>query len=190
MPRTCPPDKILNPATNICVKRTGTIGRRLTGYCPPSKIRNPTSGRCVNRDGPMGRKILRAQGVHPQPAPRPPRSPRSTLTKPQLLALVKDLCFNDDVEPIALDEWDSMSVAQLRTIVRLLDNGGVDFFKRRSSATASQGQQRAHCFLLQNIQAYLQEWRRRYATRRPPVHPTTRVPLTPTQVDLLLSLRR
>ena len=84
----CPPGKIVNPATNRCVKRDGPIGRRILaaqggsgaaapraasprrpaaraaaqGDCPPGKIRNPATGRCVKRDGPTGRRILAAQG--------------------------------------------------------------------------------------------------------------------------------
>ena len=93
----CPPGKILNPATNKCVKRDGAIGRRILaaqggsraaaaprassprrpaaraasrGDCPPGKIRNPATGRCVKRDGPTGRRILAAQGGSRAASPR------------------------------------------------------------------------------------------------------------------------
>jgi len=74
--RICPADKVYNPATGRCVKRTGAIGRRLpvdsdatepdimppVRVCPADKIINPATGRCVNRSGPLGRRLLKTQG--------------------------------------------------------------------------------------------------------------------------------
>ena len=52
--KDCPPDKILNPATQRCVSKTGAIGKKLMAKgvriikpkvikkdCPPDKILNP-----------------------------------------------------------------------------------------------------------------------------------------------------
>ena len=84
--KTCPPDKILNPISNRCVKRTGKIGKQIlatqtpatprgqtpatprgqTKTCPPDKILNPDTKRCVKRDGKIGKQILANNG--PQPA--------------------------------------------------------------------------------------------------------------------------
>jgi len=76
----CPPDKIFNPATGRCVKRTGKIGKELLKRenksketkevktkpknkqkqdCPPDKILNPATGRCVKRTGKIGRELLK-----------------------------------------------------------------------------------------------------------------------------------
>ena len=73
--KTCPPDKILNPASNRCVKRTGKIGKTILSNqspsrpqrttvlktCPTDKILNPTTGRCVKRTGKIGKEILAGQ---------------------------------------------------------------------------------------------------------------------------------
>jgi serine/threonine protein kinase len=75
--RICPSEKVYNPATGRCVKRTGAIGRRLPAdsdatepdiapparTCPADKIMNPATGRCVNRSGPIGRRLAKEQGA-------------------------------------------------------------------------------------------------------------------------------
>ena len=206
MPPICPPDKILNPATNKCVLRTGAIGRRLI-ECPNGQIRNPVTGRCVNRDGAVGRRILRQaqagqnnnNGAQPanRPAAQPANRPRipsppivvNRMSKPELLAIIRELCYNTE-DPISFDTWEDMTVTQLRTIVRVLDNGGVDFFTQRTEPLRPGEQhQRYHCFLLQNIKRWLQTWKRQFGDRRPPKHPVTNVPLTPNQVNIILGLR-
>lgn len=58
--KKCSPSKILNPRTNRCVKKTGSIGRKIVGEtkkCPPSKILNPRTNRCVKRKGSIGKNI-------------------------------------------------------------------------------------------------------------------------------------
>lgn len=57
MAKECPEDKILNPATNRCVKKTSALGKKLSKgeniepkapkECPEGKVRNPATGRCV-----------------------------------------------------------------------------------------------------------------------------------------------
>ena len=65
--KDCPPDKILNPATNRCVSKTGAIGKKLIGVvktkvikqdCPPDKILNPATKRCVSKTGAIGKKLI------------------------------------------------------------------------------------------------------------------------------------
>ena len=85
--KECPADKILNPKTKRCVKKTGAIGKRLLlkappkvlpnappkalpnappkqikkiKTCPPDKVLNPDSKRCVKKTGALGKKILAA----------------------------------------------------------------------------------------------------------------------------------
>ena len=41
MPKACPSDKILNPASGRCVSRTGKIGRALLGAKPAAKKASP-----------------------------------------------------------------------------------------------------------------------------------------------------
>lgn len=66
---SCPPGKILNPATGRCVNINGKIGaalssrrnsspRRSPSRCPPGKILNPATGRCVKRDGKIGKTLV------------------------------------------------------------------------------------------------------------------------------------
>ena len=73
--KQCPPDKILNPATNRCVSITGAIGKKLNSQnepkdknetkaepkakkeCPPEKILNPATNRCVSATGATAKKL-------------------------------------------------------------------------------------------------------------------------------------
>lgn len=70
--KKCPSDKILNPVSGKCVKRSGKIGKTLlspkpssettrttakpsgTKTCLPDKILNPATGKCVKRSGKIG----------------------------------------------------------------------------------------------------------------------------------------
>jgi hypothetical protein len=206
----CPPEKILNPATNRCVLRRGTIGRRLVG-CQDNEILNPTTGRCVKRNGALGRRILRQQREpnQPPPAPRPPRRPRprprvpprpvvlpgppaipvyptrtlNRMTKPELLEMIRDICYNDD-DPITFEDFADMTVDQLRSIVRILDNGGVDFFSQRTRKLQG-NHQKFHCILLESIRQWLEMELHRFP-RRLPKHPVTGKHLTPSQIDAIL----
>lgn len=87
--KECPPDKILNPKTKRCVKKTGSIGKQLLlkalpkappkenltkkkvakaapkqvkkiKTCPPDKVLNPESKRCVKKTGALGKKLVAA----------------------------------------------------------------------------------------------------------------------------------
>lgn len=58
--KKCPPHQVLNPKTNRCVNKTGTVGKKLvTKECPPHQILNPATNRCVNRDGAIGRQLMK-----------------------------------------------------------------------------------------------------------------------------------
>jgi hypothetical protein len=46
----CKSDEIRNPATGKCVKRSGSIGRKLVD-CPAGKIRSPANRRCLKIGG-------------------------------------------------------------------------------------------------------------------------------------------
>lgn len=127
-----------------------------------------------------------------QPATRPVIRTRpaivNKMTKEELLALIQGLCYNTE-DPISFDSWQDMSVSQLRTIVRLLDNGGVDFFgQREAPLRVGEQHQRFHCFVLRNIKRWVQTWRRQFGDVRQPKHPVTNAPLTQRQVDTLLQL--
>ena len=60
MSTLCPSDKILNPRTNRCVKKTGRTGKKLIPVkdkqCDENKIINPRTKRCVKRLSRIGRK--------------------------------------------------------------------------------------------------------------------------------------
>ncbi len=65
----CSGDKICNPASGRCVKKTGKIGKSLRKskkatdkcdgvICSGDKICNPASGRCVKKTGKIGKKLI------------------------------------------------------------------------------------------------------------------------------------
>jgi hypothetical protein len=100
MPKACPSDKIINPATGRCVLRTGPIGKKLLALskkvptptpttCPPDKIVNPKTGKCVLRTGAIGKNLLAAQTpskpkAKPKAKKSPTRpSPAPSATKPK-----------------------------------------------------------------------------------------------------------
>ena len=87
---SCPPDKILNPATGRCVKRSGRIGKRLVdgqaasssrpnsprrNRCRPDQIINPATGRCVKKTSRIGKRLVDGQAA-PSSRPNSPTRPR------------------------------------------------------------------------------------------------------------------
>jgi len=191
MPRNCPPHQIVNPVTDRCVSRTGAIGRRLAD-CPVGFIRNPTTHRCVKINGRVGRRLLRLNpGLATQQQPNPPNriAPpnHASMTKDQLLGFIRRLCYNTE-DPISLDSWEDLNVAQLRTIVRLLDNGGVHYFKNLHLTSGTALGRKSHCFLLETIKRWVRV-RVSNPNNRTPRHPVTRIPLTRDQVNSVLRLR-
>jgi len=78
MSKNCKSDKIINPITGRCVKRTGKIGKQILSEsknnvesesknsydkkskskCKSDQIINPRTGRCVKRTGKIGKQIL------------------------------------------------------------------------------------------------------------------------------------
>jgi hypothetical protein len=100
--KTCPPDKVLNPASSRCVSRTSKLGisilqqqpdpnrqqqqqpaprqqkqNKTIKICPPDKVLNPASSRCVSRTSKLGISILQKQ-----PSPSPSSTPPSSLSSP------------------------------------------------------------------------------------------------------------
>jgi hypothetical protein len=74
--KVCPEDKVLNPPTNRCVSKTGSIGKKILKkntkkdkskskspdkpkVCPEDKVLNPPTNRCVSKTGSIGKKILK-----------------------------------------------------------------------------------------------------------------------------------
>jgi len=79
--KICPEDKIVNPATNRCVSKTGAKGKQLLNesviinrpkfddkidskkkkvkICSEHQIVNPTTNRCVSKTGTIGRQLLK-----------------------------------------------------------------------------------------------------------------------------------
>jgi hypothetical protein len=79
--KICPEDKIVNPATNRCVSKTGAKGKQLLNesviinrpkfddkndskkkkvkICSERQIVNPTTNRCVSKTGTIGRQLLK-----------------------------------------------------------------------------------------------------------------------------------
>ena len=61
--KTCPDGKILNPATNRCVKKDGPTAKKLyksksvEKTCGEGKILNPKTGRCIKADGALAIKL-------------------------------------------------------------------------------------------------------------------------------------
>ena len=77
--KDCTPSQIRNPATNRCVKRSGSIGRKLQARpCSPNQIRNPATNRCVKKDGAIGKKIMMGKQKTP---PRPKSLVKKLLDK-------------------------------------------------------------------------------------------------------------
>ena len=187
MPRECPPDKILNPATNKCVKRTGAIGRRLVG-CAPDEILNPVTGRCVKRNGTVGRRLLRNMNNPAGGGAVAPAANGNRMTKPELLQLIHELCYNEE-DPITMESFEEMTVEQLRTIVRLLDDGGVDFFSKRAQMLPPGVHQKSHCMLLASIKSWLESELRRFPNRMPK-HPVTNLPLLRSHVNRIVGRRQ
>jgi hypothetical protein len=61
--KICPLGKVLNPASDRCVKEDGEVGAKQQEQvaapdCPPGKIRNPKTRRCVKVDGWAGKRAL------------------------------------------------------------------------------------------------------------------------------------
>ena len=70
--KSCPRGTIMNPETKRCVKRSGSIGKRViernrktsrrrrsrdSRSCPRGKIMNPETNRCVKRSGIIGKRL-------------------------------------------------------------------------------------------------------------------------------------
>jgi hypothetical protein len=63
----CQADEIRNPASGRCVKRNGSIGRRLVD-CPAGKIRSPENRRCIKIGGNAYKRAFGVNAVCADPA--------------------------------------------------------------------------------------------------------------------------
>ena len=69
--KKCNEDEILNPETNRCVKKSGSIGKTLLKKlekkasnkkdCKDDEVRNPETNRCVKKSGTIGKRIIESQ---------------------------------------------------------------------------------------------------------------------------------
>lgn len=74
MNKTCPPNKVLNPRSNRCIKKTGKLAEKLglntnnkiiqnpsknqnTKKCPPNKVLNSRSNRCIKKKGKLAQQL-------------------------------------------------------------------------------------------------------------------------------------
>jgi len=110
------------------------------------------------------------------------------MTKPELLQLIHELCYNEE-DPITMESFEEMTVGQLRTIVRLLDDGGVDFFSERAQMLPPDIHQKSHCMLLASIKSWLESELQRNPHMMPK-HPVTNLPLLRSHVDRIVGRRR
>lgn len=81
MPKECPDDKILNPATNRCVSKTGTIGKKLLKASVPAPTPTPIPAR-----RPVSMGMMREEPVIQTP-PATPRQRRLTTRRPAPLSI-------------------------------------------------------------------------------------------------------
>jgi hypothetical protein len=106
------------------------------------------------------------------------------MTKPELLQLIRELCYNEE-DPITMESFEEMTVEELRTIVRLLDDGGVDFFSERAQMLPPYIHQKSHCMLLASIKLWLESKLQRFPNRMPK-HPVTNLRLFRSTVDRIV----
>lgn len=103
----------------------------------------------------------------------------------QLLQRIRAIC-RDDHDPVTLSAWRSLTVEQLRTIVVIADDGGIQAI----SEQAGLPQTRGHCFLLQTLVDWFQRFPYPYNPRNAPRHPITNLPITETQYRLVYEAYR
>jgi hypothetical protein len=89
---------------------------------------------------------------------------------------IRQICYNDQEDIFTLDEWESLTVPELRTVVALMDDGGAELISNSSNATSPRRTRRGTCFLLEG----LVRWIRQNAT-----NPRTRRPITPRQRQII-----
>ena len=102
--KVCPEDKILNPPTNRCVSKTGSIGKKILKektkkdkskskskspdkpkVCPEDKVLNPPTNRCVSKTGLIGKKILKEskKKKSSEPKEKPKKKSSESQEKPK-----------------------------------------------------------------------------------------------------------
>jgi hypothetical protein len=98
--KDCPPGKILNPATNRCVKVDGKIGKALLKSAKPAS-------KSVSKPASKSSKSSK-------PASKPP-----TPETPKKVRLLRDIAkrCNNDSDPISMDNFADMTEQQLGELV-------------------------------------------------------------------------
>jgi hypothetical protein len=91
-----------------------------TKTCPPGKIVNPATNRCVKIDGKIGKAILAARAAQDAKSKSTSVKTSSKETKAKLLKELKDLC-NNDTDPISMDNFEDLTVEQLENIIAIGD---------------------------------------------------------------------
>lgn len=96
------------------------------------------------------------------------------MNRDQLLERIREICYNED-DIFTLDEWSSMTVPELRTVVALLDDGGAEVIANASSSPRTRSH-RGACFLIDGLMRWI---------RSNPTNPRTRRPITPRQREII-----
>lgn len=100
------------------------------------------------------------------------------MNRDELLTRIRDTCFNDE-DIFSLDEWSSLTLPELRTVVALLEDGGAEIIA--NAAPRTRASTRGSCFLLEGLARWV---------RSNPTNPRTREPLTDRQRALIASAYR
>ena len=95
------------------------------------------------------------------------------MNREELLQRIREICYNSDEDIFRLDEWSSLNVQELRTVVGILDNGGAAMIFDNIPPRV-----RGHCYLLRHLVRHLQ--------MNPSANnPHTGRPITPRQREII-----
>jgi hypothetical protein len=75
------------------------------------------------------------------------------MNRDELLERISEICYNSE-DVFTFDEWSSMTVEQLRTVVALLANGGAEQIIDKQAIY--RGEKLGHCYLLEGLVLYAQ----------------------------------
>lgn len=96
------------------------------------------------------------------------------MDRASLLQRIHEICFNDQ-DSITLDDWSSLTVPELRTVIALIDDGGAEEIMNASPSPRTRAR-RGNCFLLEGLARWV---------RSNPTNPRTRRPITARQRDVI-----
>lgn len=71
------------------------------------------------------------------------------MNKEQLLNRIREMCINTE-DIFTMDDWSTLTYQELRTVVTLLDNGGVAMITELTPSS-----QKSQCFLLEQLARYV-----------------------------------